>query len=164
MFFFLCGYLPFYFKHPANFSSSSIASFALLLSRVGWGKISMVGQSESDIFVPELKAKELTIAGSSVLPSLFQWENKNVDLITIDGFSHFSKQIKITLPHHTHFALPYPKLSRVSLIWFKGAGWSAALSLLRPGELANIACQTLLFVSVSLAMDNQRTLLFGREQ
>ena len=31
-------------------------------------------------------------------------------------------------------------------------------------KLANIACQTLLFVSVSLAMDNQRTLLFGREQ
>ena len=25
---------------------------------MGWGKISMVGQSESDIFVPELKAKE----------------------------------------------------------------------------------------------------------
>ena len=74
MFFFLCGYLPFYFKHPANFSSSSVASFALLLSRVGvvWGKISMVGQSESDIIVPELKAKEFTIAGSSVLPSLFQ--------------------------------------------------------------------------------------------
>ena len=89
MLFFLCGYLPFYFKHPANFSSSSIASFALLLSGEGWGKISMVGQSESDIFVPELKAKEFTIAGSSVLPSLFQWENRNVDLITIDGFSHF---------------------------------------------------------------------------
>ena len=49
----------------------------------------MVGQSESDIFVAELKAKEFTIAGSSVLPSLFQWEKKNVDLITIDGFSHF---------------------------------------------------------------------------
>ena len=31
-------------------------------------------------------------------------------------------------------------------------------------KLANIACQTLLFVSVSLAMDNQHTLLFGREQ
>ena len=29
---------------------------------------------------------------------------------------------------------------------------------------ANIASQTLLFVSVSLAMDNQRTLLLGREQ
>ena len=28
-------------------------------------------------------------------------------------------------------------------------------------KLANIACQTLLFVCVSLAMDNQRTLLFG---
>ena len=43
----------------------------------------MVGQSESDdIFVSELKAKELIITGSSVLLSLFQWENKNVDLIT----------------------------------------------------------------------------------
>ena len=31
-------------------------------------------------------------------------------------------------------------------------------------KLANIACQTLLFVSVSSAMDNQRTLLSGREQ
>ena len=31
-------------------------------------------------------------------------------------------------------------------------------------KLANIACQTLLFVSVSLATDNQRTLLFEREQ
>ena len=29
---------------------------------------------------------------------------------------------------------------------------------------ANITCQTLLFVSVSLAMDNQRTLLLGGEQ
>ena len=31
-------------------------------------------------------------------------------------------------------------------------------------KLANIACQTLLFVSVSLAMDNQRTSLLRREQ
>ena len=39
--------------------------------------MSMVGQSESnDIFVSELKAKELIITGSSVLLSLFQWENK----------------------------------------------------------------------------------------
>ena len=38
----------------------------------------MVGQSESaDIFVSELKAKELMITRSSVLLSLFQWENKN---------------------------------------------------------------------------------------
>ena len=113
MFFFLCGYLPFYFKHPANFSSSSIASFALLLSRVGWGKISMVGQSESDIFVPELKAKEFTIAGSSVLPSLFQWENKNVDLVTIDGSLIFGKQIKISsdLLCPTILILPYPTLN-----------------------------------------------------
>ena len=44
-----------------------------------------MGQSESaDIFhfVSELKAKEL-ITGSSVLLSLFQWENINVDLITM---------------------------------------------------------------------------------
>ena len=39
--------------------------------------MSIVGQSESDdIFVSELKAKELMITGSSVLLSLFQWENK----------------------------------------------------------------------------------------
>ena len=32
--------------------------------RIGWGKTSMVGQSESDdIFVSELKAKELMITG-----------------------------------------------------------------------------------------------------
>ena len=31
-------------------------------------------------------------------------------------------------------------------------------------KLANIVCQTLLFVSVPLAMDNQHTLLFGQEQ
>ena len=42
----------------------------------------------------------------------------------------------------------------------------AFMSLSHKGlaKLANIACQTLLFVSVSLAMDNQHTLLFGREQ
>ena len=40
--------------------------------------MSIVGQSESaDIFVSEVKAKELMITGSSVLLSLFQWENKN---------------------------------------------------------------------------------------
>ena len=38
----------------------------------------MVGQSESaDIFVSELKAKELMTTGLSVLLSLFQWKNKN---------------------------------------------------------------------------------------
>ena len=38
----------------------------------------MVGKSESaDIFVYELKTKERMITGSSVLFSLFQWENKN---------------------------------------------------------------------------------------
>ena len=39
--------------------------------------MSMVGQSESDnIFVSELKTKELAMTGSSVLLFLFQWENK----------------------------------------------------------------------------------------
>ena len=75
-----------------------LASAAMLFAkfhRVGWGKMSMVGQSESAyIFVPELKAKELKIAGSSVLPFVFQWENKNVDLITM-GSLIFFKQIKI---------------------------------------------------------------------
>ena len=55
-----------------------------------------MGQSESDdIFVSELKAKELTITGSSVLLFLFQWENKHVDLITM-GFLIFGIQIKIS--------------------------------------------------------------------
>ena len=58
--------------------------------------MSMVGQSESnDIFVSELKAKELMITGSSDLLSLFQWENKNVDLITM-GFLSFGIQINIS--------------------------------------------------------------------
>ena len=40
--------------------------------RVGWGKISMVGQSESDdMIVCGVKAKELMITGSSVLLYLF---------------------------------------------------------------------------------------------
>ena len=60
--------------------------------------MSMVGQSESgDIFVSELKAKELElkITESSILLSLFQWESKYVDLITICALS-FCKQIKIS--------------------------------------------------------------------
>ena len=67
--------------------------------------MSMVEQSESDdIFVSELKAKELKMTGSSVLLFLFQWENRHIDLITM-GFLIFGIQIKIsTLPHYTHFA------------------------------------------------------------
>ena len=56
----------------------------------------MVRQSESDdIIVSESKAKELIIAGSSVLLSLFQLENKNVDLITM-GSASFGIQINIS--------------------------------------------------------------------
>ena len=42
---------------------------------------------------------------------------------------------------------------RISLFWCEGLA-----------KLANIAGHTLFFVSVSLAMDNQCTLLFGQEQ
>ena len=50
--------------------------------------MSMVGQSESDdIFVSELKAKELMITGSYILLSLFKCENKTVDLITMGSLS-----------------------------------------------------------------------------
>ena len=80
----------------------------------------MVGQNEpDDILVSELKAKEITITGSSVLLFLFQWENKNVDLITMGSLS-FDMQIKILsdllcptiliLPHP-----PYKILNRVIL-------------------------------------------------
>ena len=40
----------------------------------------MVGQSESDD-VSGVKTKELRITGLSVLPFLFQWENKHVYLV-----------------------------------------------------------------------------------
>ena len=49
-----------------------------------WGKMSMVGQSESDNnFVSGVKAKELMITGLSVLFFLFQWKNRNVDIFTM---------------------------------------------------------------------------------
>ena len=58
--------------------------------------MSMVGQSESDdIFVSGVKAKELLIIGSSLLLFLFQWENKNDDLITICSLV-FGIQIKMS--------------------------------------------------------------------
>ena len=72
----------------------------------------MVRQNESDdTFVSELKAKELTITGSSVLLFLFQWENKHVDLITM-GFLIFGIQIKISgdLLCPTILILPHPTL------------------------------------------------------
>ena len=75
--------------------------------------MSMVGQSESDdIFVSEVKAKELTITGSSVLLFLFQLENKNVDLITM-GSLIFGIQIKISsdLLCPTILILPHTTLS-----------------------------------------------------
>ena len=81
--------------------------------RIWWGKISMVGQSDSDdIFVSELKAKELTITWLSVLLFLFQWENKHVDLITM-GFLIFGIQIKISsdLLCPTILILPHPTLT-----------------------------------------------------
>ena len=80
--------------------------------------MSMVGQSESDdIFVSELKAKELTMTGSSVLLFLFQWRNKHVDLITMPmGFLIFGIQIKIsTLPHPNLFFIPSYTLFVVTL-------------------------------------------------
>ena len=69
-------------------------------------------QSESDdIFVSELKAKERMITGSSVLLSLFQWENKNVDRITMGSLS-FGIQINIPsdLLCPTILILPHPTL------------------------------------------------------
>ena len=75
------------------------------LYRVGWGKTSMVGQSESDdTFVSELKAKELTITVSSVLLFLFQWEHH--------GSLIFGIQIKISsdLLCPTILISPHPAL------------------------------------------------------
>ena len=86
---------------------------------VGWGKMSVVGQNKSDyIFVPELKAKELTITGSSVSPFLIQQENKSVDLITV-GSLIFGKQIKISsnLLCPTILILPHSTLSGPLIVY-----------------------------------------------
>ena len=74
--------------------------------------MSMVEKSESDdVFVSGVKAKESMITGSSILPFLFQWKNKNADLFTI-GSLIFGIQNKIPsnllFPHHTRFAQPCP--------------------------------------------------------
>ena len=77
----------------------------------------MVGQSESDdIFVSELKAKdqELIITGSSVLLSLFQWENKNVDLITMSSLIFGTQKILSGLLCTTILILPHPTLGLAS--------------------------------------------------
>ena len=72
----------------------------------------MVEQSESDdIFVSGVKIKELMITGLSVLPFLFQWENKNVYLV---GSLVFGIQIKIPsdLLCPTILILPEPTLMK----------------------------------------------------
>ena len=77
--------------------------------------MSMVGQSGSDdTFVSELKAKELMITGSSVLISLFQWENKNVDLITMGSIS-FGIQINISSDPLCPIILLHPTLHVLNL-------------------------------------------------
>ena len=79
--------------------------------------MSMVGQSESDdIFVSELKANSLMVTGSPILLSLFQWENKNVDLITL-GLLIFSIQIQISSDLLCPIIpiLPHPTLSHLSM-------------------------------------------------
>ena len=70
----------------------------LSFSRVEWGEMSMVGQSESDdVFVSGVTVKELMITGSSLLPFLFHSENKKVGLITM-GSLIFGRQMK--MPSH----------------------------------------------------------------
>ena len=63
------------------------------------------------ILFSELKAKELVVTRSSGLLFLFQWENKNVDLITI-GSLIFGIHIKISsdLLYPTILILPHPTL------------------------------------------------------
>ena len=78
----------------------------------------MVRQSESnDIFFSEFKAKERMITGSSDLLSLFQWENKNVHLITMGSLS-FGIEINISsgLLCPTILIFPHPTLQKVILI------------------------------------------------
>ena len=74
--------------------------------------------------------------------------------------SLFSDKKIAWLRHMTCQSLKNP-LGQVNLCFFSKVTVCDCKGL---AKLANIACQTLLFVSESLAMDNQSTLLFGREQ
>ena len=63
--------------------------------RVGWDKMSIVGQSESDdVFVSCVTVKKLMITGLSVLLSYSNWKIKKIDVITM-GYLIFGRQIKI---------------------------------------------------------------------
>ena len=78
--------------------------------------MSMVEKSESDdVFVSGVKVKESMITGSSILPFLFQWKNKNADLFTI-GSLIFGIQNKIPsnllFPHHIVLPNPAPYTKR----------------------------------------------------
>ena len=105
--------------------------------------MSIMGQSESDdIFVSDM------VTGSSVLLSLFQWENKNVDLIIL-GLLIFSIQIQISsdllcpiiliLPHPTPPHLPHlsmkefspeePKCLKQVVVIVQVLGWLVPVSV-----------------------------------
>ena len=84
------------------------------------------------------------VTGSPVLLSLFQWENKNVDLITL-GLLTFSKEIQISsdllcpikliLPHTTlphlsmeEFSLEEPKCLKQVVVIVQVLGWLVPVS------------------------------------
>ena len=71
-----------------------------------------MGQSESDdIFVSEVKAKELMITGSVMLLFLFQWKNKNVNLFTMGSLIFgIENKIPSDLLYPTILILPHPTL------------------------------------------------------
>ena len=85
------------------------------------------------------------VTGSPVLLSLFQWENKNVDLITL-GLFIFSTQIQISsdllcpiiliLPHPTlphlsvkEFSPEEPKVLKQVVVIVQVLGWLVPVSV-----------------------------------
>ena len=88
------------------------------------------------------------VTGSPVLLSLFQWENKNVDLITL-GLLIFSIQIQISsdllcpiiliLPHPTlphlsmkEFSPEEPKCLKQVVVIVQVLGWLVPVSVREP--------------------------------
>ena len=88
------------------------------------------------------------VAGSPVLLSLFQWENRNVDLITL-GLLIFSIQIEISsdllcpiiliLPHPTlqhlsmkEFSPEVPKCLKQVVVIIQVLGWLVPVSVRKP--------------------------------
>ena len=101
-----------------HFGSSGENSFADKCGRVGWGKISMRGQSRSlEICICMLTINRPKVIRSTFLFSHWNTESRTGDPVTISsiGFQFRNKNIIwLTLPHHAHFSILYKMICQIN--------------------------------------------------